>query len=179
MKEIKIFNNKIRKIWDKESGEWFFSVVDVVGVLTNSENPNNYWKVLKFRLKKEGSQVVTNCNLLRLEASDGKKYLTTVADTKTILRIIQSIPSKKSEPFKMWLAMVGDERINETIDPELSIERAMKNYFRLGKSKEWINQRLKSIEVRKELTDEWRERGVNDGLGFGILTNKMLETWSR
>jgi hypothetical protein len=175
--KVEIFDSRIRKIWDSQKEDWLFSVVDVVGVLSESENPRNYWKVLKFRLKNEKSEGGTNCNQLKLKASDGKLYLTTVADAKTLLRIIQSIPSKKAEPFKVWLAEVGSDRLDEEVDPEISIDRAMRNYLNQGRSKEWINQRLKSIEVRKELTDEWQERGVKEGTEFGILTNEMLKTW--
>ncbi len=145
---------------------------------TDSVNPNNYWKVLKHRLKKEGSESVTNCNQLKLTASDGKKYLTDVADTEILLRIIQSVPSKKAEPLKLWLAKVGYERIEETEDPELAFDRAMQTYLQKGCSKEWINQRLKTIEVRKELTDEWQERGEKEGLEFAILTDEITKAWS-
>ena len=154
-------NKKIRSVWDAEKEEWFFSIVDVVAVLTESPNPNNYWKVLKSRLIKEGNQTVTNCNQLKLRSpKDGKKYKTDVADTEQLLRIIQSIPSPKAEPFKLWLAEVGKERIEETIDPELTIDRALETYLKKGYSREWINQRLQAIQVRKELTDEWTDRGV-------------------
>ncbi len=173
-----LFNNQIRKVWDKTIEEWFFSVVDIIGILTESVSPRKYWNKLSQRLKEEGSESVTNCHQLKLKASDNKFYLTDVADTKTILRIIQSIPSKKAEPFKLWLASVGSERLDESMDPEISINRAMKNYLRLGKSEKWINQRLKSIEVRKELTDEWKDKGVKEGVEFSILTNEMLQTWS-
>ena len=150
---IRLFNDKqIRTHWDDEQEKWFFSIVDVVAVLTESENANNYWKVLKNRLKKEGSQLVTNCNQLKMQSSDGKYYKTDVADTEQLFRLIQSIPSPKAEPFKMWLAKVGYERIEETEDPELAFDRAMETYLKKGYSKNWINQRLKSIEVRKELT---------------------------
>ena len=152
--------------------------MDIVAILTDSPDPNNYWKVLKHRLKKEGNESVTNCNQLKLLSSDGKKYLTDVADTKTLLRLIQSIPSPKAEPFKLWLAQVGHERIEETADPELAFDRAMKTYLTKGYTKEWINQRLKSIEVRKELTDEWHERGVKDGQKFAILTDEITKAWA-
>src|SRR3989338_1583710 len=176
---IILFNQKeIRRIWDEESELWYFSVVDVISVLTESANPNNYWKVLKFRLNKEGSQSVTNCNQLKLESSDGKMYLTDVADTETLLRLIQSIPSPNAEPFKLWLAKVGYERIEETEDPELAFDRAVKTYLQKGYSKEWINQRLKSIEVRKELTDEWQVRGMKEGLEYAILTDEITKAWS-
>lgn len=160
MSNIKLFESKkIRSHWDAEMEKWYFSIVDVVEVLTESPNARNYWKVLKHRLIKEGNQSVTKCNQLKMESSDGKFYLTDVADTKQLLRLIQSIPSPKAQ----WLAMVGYERIEESQNPEMSIDRAMENYLKLGYSKEWINQRLKSIEVRKELTDEWENRGVKKG----------------
>jgi hypothetical protein len=161
---IKLFNERrIRTQWNEDQEKWYFSIVDVVGVLTESENPNNYWKVLKNRLKKEGSELVTNCNQLKMESSDGKFYKTDVADTEQLFRLIQSIPSPKAEPFKMWLAQVGRERIDEIEDPEIGIDRLMETYMRKGYTKEWINQRLKSIEIRKELTDEWENRGVKKG----------------
>lgn len=162
---------------DKE--EWYFSVVDVVGVLTDSPNPNNYWKVLKKRLKDEGSESVTNCNRLKLKSpKDGKRYNTDVADTEQLLRIIQSIPSPKAEPFKMWLAQVGRERIEETIDPELAIDRALETYQKKGYSEEWIHQRLLSIRVRNALTDEWDKRGVEKGREYAILTDEISKAWS-
>ena len=173
MSKIQVFNHqKIRSHWDEEEEKWYFSIVDVVGVLTNSPNPNNYWKVLKHRLTKEGSQLVTICNQLKMESVDGKFYKTDVANTEQLLRLIQSIPSPKAEPFKLWLARVGYERIEETEDPELSFDRAMETYLAKGYSKDWINQRLKSIEVRKELTDEWEKRGVKKGMDFAVLTPK-------
>jgi hypothetical protein len=176
---IKLFNDKrVRVLWDNEVEKWYFSIVDVVGVLTDSPNPNNYWKVLKNRLKKEGSQLVTTCNQLKMQSSDGKYYKTDVADTEQLLRLIQSIPSPKAEPFKMWLAKVGYERIEETEDPELAFDRAMETYLKKGYSVAWINQRLKSIEVRKELTDEWKERGVKEGLEYAILTDEITKAWS-
>ncbi len=176
---IKLFEQQqVRTHWDEENEKWYFSIVDVVGVLTGSVNPNNYWKVLKSRLKKEGSQLVTNCNQLKMQSSDGKYYKTDVADTEQLLRLIQSIPSPKAEPFKMWLAKVGNERIEETEDPELTFERAMETYLKKGYSKNWINQRLKSIEVRKELTDEWDTRGVKKGLEYAILSNEITKAWS-
>jgi hypothetical protein len=178
-KAIRLFNDvKIRVHWDDEQEKWYFSIVDVIGVLTDSLNPNNYWKVLKHRLTKEGSELVTNCNQLKMQAADGKYYKTDVADTEQLLRLIQSIPSPKAEPFKMWLAKVGNERINETQDPELTFERAMETYFKKGYSKEWINQRLKTIEVRKELTDEWETRGVKKGQEYAILTDEITRAWS-
>jgi hypothetical protein len=176
---IKLFNQKqVRCHWDSEQEKWFFSIVDVVGVLSESENPNNYWKVLKNRLKKEGSELVTNCNQLKMVSADGKYYKTDVADTEQLFRLIQSIPSPKAEPFKMWLAKVGSERIDEIEDPEKGIDRLMETYLRKGYSKEWINQRLKSIEVRKELTDEWEDRGIKKGQEFAILTDEITKTWS-
>lgn len=181
MANIKIFEDKkIRAQWDKEKEDWYFSVVDVVSVLTDSSynNSRNYWKVLKGRLKEEGSEVVTNCNQLKLQASDNKFYLTDVLNTKGILRLIQSIPSKKAEPFKMWLAQVGNERLDEISDPEKAILRGAKFYKAKGYSDGWINQRLKTIEMRKELTDEWKERGINKEVDFAILTNEMTKAWS-
>ena len=158
---IKIFEEKkVRTVWDDEQQKWYFSIVDVISVLTESPNPNNYWKVLKNRLKKEGSQLVTTCNQLKMQSSDGKFYKTDVADTEQLFRLIQSIPSPKAEPFKLWIAQIARERLDEMQDPELTIDRAMEQYLRLGYSENWINQRLKSIEIRKELTDEWKRRGV-------------------
>jgi hypothetical protein len=180
--DIKLFESKgIRSMWNVDQEEWYFSVVDVVGVLTDQptqERARNYWKVLKKRLKDEGSEVVTNCNQLKLPAEDGKMRMTDVADTEQILRIIQSVPSKNAEPFKMWLAQVGRERIDETIDPERSIDRAIQNYRQLGYSENWINQRVKSIEVRKALTDEWDKVGVKQGKEYAFLTDLMTKTWS-
>ena len=178
--KIQIFEDKkIRTAWDEEKEEWYFSVVDVVGVLTDSPNPNNYWKVLKKRLKDEGNESVTNCNQLKLKSpKDGKKYKTDVADTEQLLRIIQSIPSPKAEPFKMWLAQVGRERIEETIDPELTINRALETYLKKGYTREWINQRLQAIQVRKELTDEWDKHGVQKGIEYAILTDEITKAWS-
>jgi len=176
---IKLFNEKkIRTHWDNEQEKWYFSVVDVVGVLTESENPNNYWKVLKNRLKKEGSELVTNCNQLKMQSTDGKYYKTDVADTEQLFRLIQSIPSPKAEPFKLWLSRVGRERIDEIEDPEIGIDRLMETYFRKGYSKEWINQRLKSIEVHKDLTDEWENRGIQKGQEFALLTDVITKAWS-
>ena len=176
---IKLFEQKqIRSIWSEEDEKWYFSIVDVVGVLSDSENQNNYWKVLKNRLRKEGSQLVTNCNQLKLQSSDGKFYKTDVADTEQLFRLIQSIPSKKAEPFKLWLAQVGRERIDEIEDPELGFDRLMETYLKKGYSKSWINQRLKSIEVRKELTDEWDNRGVKKGQEYAILTDEITKAWS-
>lgn len=169
----------IRTVWDEENEEWYFSIVDVVRVLTDSPNPNNYWKVLKKRLKDEGSQLVTACNQLKLKShKDGKRYLTDVATTEQLLRLIQSIPSPKAEPFKLWLARVGAERIEETIDPELTIDRALETYAKKGYSPEWIHQRLLTIRVRKELTDEWQTHGVEQGREYAILTDEITRAWS-
>ena len=176
---IKLFEDKqVRSHWDEAQESWYFSIVDVVGVLTESTNPNNYWKVLKNRLKKEGSQLVTVCNQLKLKSSDGKYYKTDVADTEQLFRLIQSIPSPKAEPFKLWIAKVARERIDEIEDPEIGIDRLMETYLKKGYNKEWINQRLKSIEVRKELTDEWEERGVKKGGEYAILTDEITKAWS-
>jgi hypothetical protein len=176
---IKLFKQKqIRSVWSEEEEKWYFSIVDVVGVLSDSENPNNYWKVLKNRLKKEGSQLVTNCNQLKMQSSDGKFYKTDVADTEQLFRLIQSVPSKKAEPFKLWLAQVGRERLDEIEDPEIGFDRLMETYLKKGYSKSWINQRLKSIEVRKELTDEWDDRGVKKGQEYAILTDEITKAWS-
>ena len=179
MSSIKLFETKqVRSLWDLEKEAWFFSIVDVVRVLTDSPNPRKYWSVLKTRLKKEGSELATNCSQLKMESADGKSYLTDVADTEQLLRLVQSIPSPKAEPFKQWLARVGYERIEETEDPELAFDRAMETYLKKGYSKEWINQRLKSIEVRKDLTDEWENRGVQKGQEFAILTDEITKAWS-
>lgn len=179
---IQLFENKrIRTAWDEEKEEWYFSVVDVVAVLTDQPDyqaARNYWKVTKKRLKDEGNETVTACNQLKMTASDGKKRLTDVADTEQLLRIIQSIPSPKAEPFKLWLAQVGRERIEETIDPELTIDRALETYLKKGYSCEWINQRLQAIQVRKELTDEWDARGVQKGVEYAILTDEISRAWS-
>lgn len=176
---IKLFNERqIRTHWDDEQEKWYFSIVDVITVLTESENPQTYWRVLKKRLLDEGNETVTNCNALKMIAADGKMRLTDVADTEQLFRLIQSIPSPKAEPFKMWLAQVGRERIDEIEDPELGIERLMETYLRKGYSKEWINQRLKSIEIRKELTDEWEKRGVQKGQEYAILTDEITKAWS-
>ena len=179
---IQLFENKrIRTAWDEEKEEWYFSVVDVVAVLTDQPDyqaARNYWKVTKKRLKDEGNETVTACNQLKMTASDGKKRLTDVADTEQLLRIIQSIPSPKAEPFKLWLAQVGRERIEETIDPELTIDRALETYLKKGYSREWINQRLQAIQVRKELTDEWDARGVQKGVEYAILTDEFSRAWS-
>lgn len=179
MSNIKLFHSQeIRSHWDAEKEQWFFSVIDVVGALTKSANPRKYWSVLKTRLKKEGSQLATNCSQLKMTSSDGKSYLTDVADTETLLRLVQSIPSPIAEPFKLWLAQVGYERLEENEDPELTIDRALETYLAKGYSREWINQRLQSIEVRKELTDEWENRGVRKGREFAILTNEITRAWS-
>lgn len=177
---IILFHEKqVRRHWDEDKEFWYFPVVDVIEILTESTNPQVYWRVLKKRLIDEGSsQTVTNCNGLKMKAQDGKMRMTDVADTETLLRIIQSIPSKKSEPLKIWLAQVGYERIEETEDPELAFDRAMKTYLQKGYSKDWINQRLKTIEVRKDLTDEWNERGIKEGLEFAILTDEITKAWS-
>jgi len=178
-KKIAIFEGKqIRRVWDDEKELWYFSVIDIVSVLSKSADPRNYWKVLKNRLKQEGSELVTKCNQLKMMASDGKYYLTDVADTETMLRLVQSIPSPNAEPFKLWLARVGYERLEETADPELAINRALKTYLQKGYSREWINQRLKSIEIRKTLTDEWEVRGVKEGLEFAILTDEITKAWT-
>lgn len=177
---LQLFEDQpIRTAWSEEDEEWYFSVVDVVGVLTESADPNDYWKVLKKRLKNEGNQSVTNCNQLRLKSrKDGKRYKTDVATTEQLLRIIQSIPSKKAEPFKLWLAQVGRERIEETLDPELIAERLVSTYERRGYTPEWINQRLQAISARKELTDEWKYRGVKEGSEFAQLTDEVYKAWS-
>lgn len=177
--QIKIFEgNKIRSIWDNEKEEWYFSVVDIIGVLTESDNARKYWSVLKTRLKKEGNELATICSQLKMEATDGKLRNTDVADMQGIFRIIQSVPSPKAEPFKMWLAEVGKERIDEIIDPELTIDRALETYLKKGYSREWINQRLQAIQVRKELTDTWQDRGVEKGKEYAILTNEITKAWS-
>ena len=176
---IKLFEQaKIRTVWDEDQEKWFFSIIDVIAVLTESENPRKYWSVLKTRLKNEGSELATNCSQLKLQAADGKRYLTDVADTEQVLRLIQSIPSKKAEPFKLWLARVGQERLNQLQDPELSIQQALRDYKRLGYSDNWINQRLKSIEIRKDLTDEWDQHGVQEGQEYATLTDIIYQAWS-
>ena len=180
--QIQLFENKrIRTAWDAEKEEWFFSIVDVVAVLTDQPDQRHaakYWSVLKTRLKKEGSELTTKCSQLKMRSADGKRYNTDVADTEQLLRIIQSIPSPKAEPFKLWLAQVGRERIEETIDPELTIDRALETYLKKGYSREWINQRLQAIQVRKELTDEWDARGVQKGVEYAILTDEITKAWS-
>ena len=176
---IKLFEEKkVRTIWDDVQEKWYFSIVDVIAILTDSATPRNYWKVLKNRLKKEGNESVTNCNQLKLLSSDGKRYLTDVADQEQLFRLIQSIPSPKAEPFKQWMAMVAAQRLDQMQDPELSIEQAILDYKRLGYSDAWINQRIKSIEVRKELTDEWQRTGVNMGMEYASLTDIITKEWS-
>ena len=176
---IKLFgSDKIRAVWDDEQEKWYFSVVDVVAVLTESPNPQTYWRVLKKRLKDEGNETVTNCNGLKMPAADGKMRLTDVADTEQLLRIIQSVPSPKAEPFKTWLAKVGAERLDQMQDPELSIQQAMIDYKRLGYSDNWINQRLKSIEIRKDLTDQWKLHNVEEGVQYATLTDIIYQSWA-
>ncbi len=175
----KLFEDrKIRTVWDDKEEKWYFSIVDVVAVLTDSENPQTYWRVLKNRLKKEGNQTVTNCNALKLRAADGKMRLTDVADTEQIFRLIQSIPSHKAEPIKQWIAHVAAERIDQIQDPELSIQQAMMDYKRLGYSDNWINQRLKSIEIRKDLTDQWKLHNVEEGIQYATLTDIIYQHWA-
>jgi len=181
--KIQLFDDqRIRTAWDEEKEEWYFSVVDVVGILSDQpdyDHARNYWKVLKNRIRKEGNELVTQCNQLKMVSpKDGKRYPTDVASTEVLLRIIQSVPSPKAEPFKLWLAQVGRERIEETIDPELTIERALETYLKKGYTREWINQRLQAIQVRKELTDEWQDRGVEKGLEYAILTDEITRAWS-
>ena len=176
---IRLFEErKVRAIWDDEQEEWYFSIVDVISILTDSPNPRKYWSVLKTRLKREGSELTTNCSQLKMQAADGKKYLTDVANTEQLFRLIQSVPSPKAEPFKFWIAQVAKERLDQMQDPELSIEQAMADYKRLGYSDNWINQRLKSIEIRKDLTDEWKKRGLEEGLHFATLTDIIYKSWS-
>lgn len=179
MKDLMKFENKqVRSHWDAEEEKWYFSIVDVIAVLTDSPNPRKYWSVLKTRLKKEGSELATNCSQLKMQSADGKYYKTDVADTEQLLRLIQSVPSPKAEPFKQWLAKVGSQRLDQIQDPELSIQQALQDYRRLGYSDDWINQRLKSIEIRKELTDEWQRTGITNNKDFAILTNILTKTWS-
>lgn len=179
---MRLFENKqIRTVWDGDKEEWYFSIVDVVGVLTGQPDTRRaakYWSVLKTRLRKEGSELPTNCSQLKLKSADGKRYLSDVANVDQLLRIIQSIPSPKAEPFKLWLAEIGRERIEETIDPELTIDRALETYLKKGYSREWINQRLQAIQVRKELVDEWQDRGVRKGVEYAILTDEITRAWS-
>ena len=175
----KLFEDrKIRTVWDDKEEKWYFSIVDVVAVLTDSENPQTYWRVLKNRLKKESNETVTNCNALKLRAADGKMRLTDVADTEQIFRLIQSIPSHKAEPIKQWIAHVAAERIDQMQDPELSIQQAMMDYKRLGYSDNWINQRLKSIEIRKDLTDQWKLHNVEEGIQYATLTDIIYQHWA-
>lgn len=177
--EIQLFENKkIRTEWDEERETWYFSIVDVIAVLTESKEPRRYWSDLKIKLKNEGNETYEKIVQLKMKASDGKMRMTDVADTEQLLRIIQSIPSPKAEPFKMWLARVGSDRIDETIDPELTIDRALATYVRKGYSREWINQRLQAIQVRKELTDEWDNRGVKQGIEYAILTDEITKAWA-
>lgn len=176
---IKLFGEeKVRAVWDEKKEKWFFSVVDIVAILTESPNPQTYWRVLKKRLKDEGNETVTTCNALKMLAADGKMRLTDVADTEQVLRIIQSIPSPKAEPFKMWLAKVGAERLDQMQDPELSIQQAMLDYKNLGYSDNWINQRLKSIEIRKDLTDQWKLHNVEEGIQYATLTDIIYQAWA-
>ena len=169
---------KVRTLWDSKQEKWYFSIVDTISVLTDTPNARKYWSVLKTRLKKEGSQLATNCSQLKMQSVDGKFYKTDVADTEQVFRLIQSIPSPKAEPFKLWLAQIASERLDEMQDPELTIDRALKHYLQLGYSENWINQRLKSIEVRKELTDEWKKRGFKEGMQFATLTDIITKAWS-
>lgn len=176
---LKLFEERgVRTVWDDEQEKWYFSIVDVVAVLTDSSNPQTYWRVLKKRLLAEGNETVTNCNGLKMQAADGKMRLTDVADTEQLLRLIQSIPSLKAEPFKLWMAKVASERLNQIQDPELSIDQALMDYKRMGYSDSWINQRLKSIEIRKDMTDEWKKHGLQEGVQFATLTDIIYQTWS-
>jgi len=179
---LQLFEQKqVRSLWNEREEKWYFSIVDVIGILSNQndhQGARNYWKVLKSRLLKEGNETVTNCNRLKLVAEDGKLRLTDVADTEQLFRLIQSIPSPKAEPFKLWLAKVGSERLDEMQDPEIGIDRALQHYLQLGYSENWINQRLKSIEIRKELTDEWKSKGLKEGTQFAILTDIITKAWS-
>ena len=177
--KIKVFENKqVRTIWNELEEDWYFSVVDVVAILTDSPNPRKYWSVLKTRLKAEGSELTTNCSQLKLQSADGKFYMQDVLNTKGVLRLVQSIPSPKAEPFKMWLASVGSERLDEIADPEKAILRGADYYRAKGYTEGWINQRLQTIEMRKKLTDEWKERGVKEGKEYAILTDEMTKAWS-
>lgn len=176
---IKLFDDKqVRSLWSEDEEKWYISIIDVVAILTDSPNPRKYWSVLKTRLKAEGSQLATNCSQLKMQSADGKFYKTDVADTEQLFRLIQSIPSPKAEPFKLWLAQVASERLDEMQDPELSIDRALEQYIKLGYSENWINQRLKSIEIRKELTDEWKNRGLKEGQQFATLTDIISKAWA-
>ena len=177
--EIKIFEDKkVRTLWDENQGKWFFSIIDVIEILTGTDRPRKYWSDLKSKLKKEGSELSAEIGQLKMQSADGKFYLTDVADTEQVFRLIQSIPSPKAEPFKRWLAQVAAERLDEMQDPELSIDRALEQYMKLGYSENWINQRLKSIEIRKELTDEWKKRGLKEGVQFDTLTDIITNAWS-
>ena len=177
--KIQLFENQpIRTAWNEELEEWYFSIIDVVAVLTESKDANAYWRKLKQRLIKEGNETVTNCHALKMKAADGKRRLTDVANTEQLLRIIQSIPSKKAEPFKLWLAQVGRDRIEEIIDPELTIDRALETYAKKGYPADWINQRLQTIRARKELTDQWQTHGVEKGKEYAILTDEVTKAWS-
>lgn len=176
---IKIFEEKhVRALWDEEKEKWYFSIIDVIEILTGSPRPRKYWNALKTKLKAEGSELSQNLGQLKMQSADGKFYLTDVADNEQLFRLIQSVPSPKAEPFKVWLAQVASERLDEMQDPELSIDRALEQYLRLGYSENWINQRLKSIEIRKELTDEWKKRGLKEGLQFATLTDIITKSWS-
>lgn len=176
---IQIFDTKkVRTLWDEENEKWYISIIDVIEVLTNNERPRKYWSDLKKKLEKEGSQLSEKIGQLKMKSSDGKFYKTDVADTEQIFRLIQSIPSPKAEPFKLWLAQIASERLDEMQDPELSIDRALKQYLELGYGENWINQRLKSIEIRKELTDEWKSRGIREGMQFATLTDIITKTWA-
>ena len=176
---IKIFEEKkVRTLWDADNEKWYLSITDVVAILTESIDPLAYWRKLKQRLKEEGNETVTNCHALKMQAADGKMRVTDVADTEQLFRLIQSIPSPKAEPFKLWLAQVAAERLDEMQDPELTIDRALKEYLQLGYTENWINQRLKSIEIRKELTDEWKKRGLKEGVQFATLTDIITKAWS-
>jgi hypothetical protein len=176
---IKIFDNKkVRAVWDEEQEQWYFSIIDIIEVLTNSDRPRKYWSDLKAKLKKEGSELSEKIGQLKIKSTDGKSYKTDVADTEQLFRLVQSIPSPKAEPFKLWLAKIAAERLDEMQDPELTIDRAMEQYLQLGYSENWINQRLKSIEIRKELTDEWRKRGLKEGTQFATLTDIITKEWS-
>lgn len=176
---VQLFEDKkVRTLWDEKQEKWYISIIDVIAILTESVDPNAYWRKLKQRLKEEGNETVTNCHGLKMLAADGKMRLTDVADTKQLFRLIQSIPSPKAEPFKLWLAQVGSERLDEMQDPELTIDRALEQYLQLGYSESWINQRLKSIEIRKELTDEWKKRGLKEGVQFATLTDIISKAWS-
>ncbi|HEY9220957.1 MAG TPA: Bro-N domain-containing protein [Lutibacter sp.] len=176
---LKLFEQKqVRSLWNEEKETWYFSIVDVVAILTESKDALAYWRKLKQRLKAEGNQTVTNCHGLKMVAADGKMRMTDVADTAELFRLIQSIPSPKAEPFKLWLAQVGSERLDEMQDPEMAIDRALEHYLQLGYSENWINQRLKTIEIRKELTDEWKSKGLKEGAQFAILTDIITKAWS-